>query len=138
MTTVRHEDPLLWGARLTESAIATAEDFRLLVLRGANVASRSPNGKDAMSVGDKVWLVTVTTEPAEETEGNPSLTGYFLHASREGAANGLRDALAELGIEELIPELFESEFEEDGTYHGSFTIDDQLVSYTVGELTVGD
>jgi hypothetical protein len=50
----------------------------------------------------------------------------------------LRDALAELGIEELIPELFESEFEEDGTYHGSFTIDDQLVSYTVGELTVGD
>jgi hypothetical protein len=91
-----------------------------------------------MSVGDKVWLVTVTTEPAEETEGNPSLTGYFLHASREGAADGLRDALAELGIEELIPELFESEFEEDGTYHGSFTIDDQLVSYTVGELTVGD
>jgi hypothetical protein len=48
------------------------------------------------------------------------------------------EALAELGIEELIPELFESEFEEDGTYHGSFTIDDQLVSYTVGELTVGD
>jgi hypothetical protein len=39
---------------------------------------------------------------------------------------------------ELIPELFESEFEEDGTDHGSFTIDDQLVSYTVGELTVGD
>ena len=70
--------------------------------------------------------------------GNLSLTGYFLHASREGAADGLRDALAELGIEELIPELFESEFEEDGTYHGSFTIDDQLVSYTVGELTVGD
>jgi hypothetical protein len=35
-----------------------------------------------MSIGDKVWLVTVTTEPAEETEGNPSLTGYFLHASR--------------------------------------------------------
>jgi hypothetical protein len=31
-----------------------------------------------------------------------------------------------------------SEFEEDGTYHGSFTIDDQLVSYTVGELTVRD
>jgi hypothetical protein len=31
-----------------------------------------------------------------------------------------------------------SEFEEGGTYHGSFTIDDQLVSYTVGELTVGD
>jgi hypothetical protein len=28
-----------------------------------------------------------------------------------------------------------SEFEEDGTYHGRFTIDDQLVSYTVGELT---
>jgi hypothetical protein len=27
-----------------------------------------------MSIGDKVWLVTVTTEPAEETEGNPSLT----------------------------------------------------------------
>ena len=52
-----------------------------------------------MSVGDKVWLVTVTTEPAEETEGNPSLTGYFLHASREGAADGLRDPLAELGIE---------------------------------------
>jgi hypothetical protein len=24
-----------------------------------------------------------------------------------------------------------SEFEEGGTYHGSFTIDDQLVSYTV-------
>jgi hypothetical protein len=37
-----------------------------------------------------------------------------------------------------MTELFESEFEEDGTYHGSFTIDDQLVSYTVGELTVGD
>jgi hypothetical protein len=30
--------------------------------------------KDVMSIGDKVWLVTVTTEPAEETEGNPSLT----------------------------------------------------------------
>ena len=94
--------------------------------------------KDAICFGDKVWHVTVTTEPAEETEGNPALTGYFLHASREGAADGLRDALAELGIEELIPELFESEFEEDGTYHASFTIDDQLVSYTVGELTVGD
>jgi hypothetical protein len=74
-----------------------------------------------MSIGDKVWLVTVTTEPAEETEGNPSLTGYFLHASREGAADGLRSALAECGVDELIPELFETEFEEDGTYHGSFT-----------------
>ena len=65
------------------------------------------------------------------------MTGYFLHASSKGAANGLRDALAELGFDELILELFESEFEEDGSYHG-FTIDDQLVSYTVGELTVGD
>ena len=50
----------------------------------------------------------------------------------------LRDTLAELGVDELIPELFETEFEDDGTYHGSFTIDDQLVSYTVGELIVGD
>ena len=41
-----------------------------------------------MSIGDKVWLVTVTTEPAEETEGNPSLTGYFLHASREAPPTG--------------------------------------------------
>jgi hypothetical protein len=81
-----------------------------------------------------VWLVTVTTEPAEETEGNPSLTGYFLHASREGAAAGLRSALAECGVDELIPELFETEFEEDG----SFTLDDQLVSYAVMGLTVGD
>ena len=56
--------------------------------------------------------VTVTTEPAEETEGNPSLTGYFLHASREGPADGLRSALAECGVDELIPELFETEFEE--------------------------
>ncbi len=39
-----------------------------------------------MSIGDKVWLVTVTTEPAEETEGNPSLTGYFIHATLEHAA----------------------------------------------------
>ena len=43
-----------------------------------------------------------------------------------------------LGVDELIPELFETEFEDDGAYHGSFTIDDQLVSYTVGELIVGD
>ena len=91
-----------------------------------------------MSISDKVWLVTVTTEPAEETEGNPSLTGYFLHASREGAADGLRSALAECGVDELIPELFETQFEEDGTYHGSFTLDDQLVSYAVMGLTVGD
>ena len=54
------------------------------------------------------------------------------------SAHGLRDTLAELGVDELIPELFETEFDDDGTYHGSFTIDDQLVSYTVGELTVGD
>jgi hypothetical protein len=54
------------------------------------------------------------------------------------SAHGLRDTLAELGVDELIPELCETEFEDDGTYHGSFMIDDQLVSYTVGELIVGD
>jgi hypothetical protein len=43
-----------------------------------------------------------------------------------------------VGLYELIPELFETEFEEDGTYHGSFTLDDQLVSYAVMGLTVGD
>ena len=43
MTTVRRRrSPCSGGARLTESAIAAAEDFRRLVLRGANVASRSP------------------------------------------------------------------------------------------------
>lgn len=95
-------------------------------------------GSYILNVGDKVWLVTITTEPPEETEGNPSLTGYFLHASAEGAASGLREQLDELGIDDLIPELFESEFEEDGTYHGSFTIGDQLVSYAVAELTVNE
>jgi hypothetical protein len=49
-----------------------------------------------MSIGDKV-------------------TGYFLRASRAGAADGLRSALAECGVDELIPELFETEFEEDET-----------------------
>lgn len=91
-----------------------------------------------MSVGDKVWLVAVTTQPGEQTEGNPALTGYFVHASADGAASGLRETLAEIGIDDLIPELFECEFEDDGTYHGSFTIEDQLVSYVVTELTVGD
>ncbi len=48
------------------------------------------------------------------------------------SAHRLRDTLAELGVDELIPELFETEFDDDGTYHGGFTIGDQLVSYTVG------
>jgi hypothetical protein len=30
------------------------------------------------------------------------------------SAHGLRDTLAELGVDELIPELFETEFEDDG------------------------
>ncbi|WP_163887830.1 hypothetical protein [Mycolicibacterium hippocampi] len=90
-----------------------------------------------MAVGDKVWLVTVTTEPAEETPGNPTMTGYFIHASPDGAADRLREALDECGVDDMPPELFESEFEDDGTYHGSFTIDEQLLSYTVAELTVG-
>ena len=34
------------------------------------------------------------------------------HAFR---ADGLRDTLAELGVDELIPELFETEFDDDGT-----------------------
>jgi hypothetical protein len=29
------------------------------------------------------------------------------------SAHGLRDTLAELGVDELIPELFETEFEDD-------------------------
>jgi hypothetical protein len=87
------------------------------------------------AAGEQVWLVTVTTEPAEEEPGNPSLTGYFVHASPEGAADGLRDALDECGIDDLPPELFDGEFEEDG-YHGSFAIDNQLVSYNVFALTV--
>ncbi|MDT5280993.1 MAG: hypothetical protein QOJ20_2188 [Mycobacterium sp.] len=65
------------------------------------------------------------------------------HNARETAhntlsAHGLRDTLAELGVDELIPELCETEFEDDGTYHGSFMIGDQLVSYTAGELIVGE
>jgi hypothetical protein len=90
------------------------------------------------AAGEQVWLVTVTTEPAEDEPGHPSITGYFVHASPDGAFDGLRGALAECGIDDLIPELFESERDEDGRYHGSFTIDDQLVSYSVFALTVGD
>ncbi|OBB25228.1 hypothetical protein A5792_29645 [Mycolicibacterium peregrinum] len=92
-----------------------------------------------MSVtGQPIWLVTVTTEPAEEEPGNPSLTGYFAHASPEGAIAGLQAATAECGIDDSAPELFEGEFEEGGEagYHGSFTIDDQLISYHVFPLTM--
>ena len=45
------------------------------------------------AVGEKVWLVAVTEEPAELEPGNPSITGHFLYASAEGAFDGLRDAL---------------------------------------------
>jgi hypothetical protein len=31
------------------------------------------------------------------------------------SAHGLRDTLAELGVDELISELFETEFDDDGT-----------------------
>ncbi|WP_133057934.1 hypothetical protein [Mycolicibacterium conceptionense] len=80
----------------------------------------------------------MTTEPAEDEPGNPSLAGYFVHASPEGAIGGLRDAIAEFGIDDSTPELFEGEFEEGGDagYHGSFTAGDQFVSYQVVPLTI--
>lgn len=87
-------------------------------------------------VGEQVWLVMVTTEPAEEELGNPSLTGYFIHASAEGAAKGLRDTLAEVGSNTLIPELIAFETDETGGYHGSITIDGQIISCSVASLTV--
>ena len=85
-------------------------------------------------VGEKVWLVAVTEEPAEPEPGNPSITGHHLYASAEG----LRDTLDEMGIDDMPPELLtETQFEEEiGTYHGSFTIDDKLISYIVAALTV--
>jgi hypothetical protein len=91
-------------------------------------------------VGEKVWLVAVTEEPAEPEPGNPSMTGHFLYASAEGAFDGLRDALDELGVDDMPPELLtETEFHEEiGTYHGSFPIDDKLISYIVAALTVNE
>lgn len=86
-------------------------------------------------VGEQVWLVSVTSEPAEDEVGNPSLTGYFIHASAEGAAKGLRDALAEVGSNALIPELIAFETDETG-YHGSITIDGQIISCSVASLAV--
>lgn len=90
------------------------------------------------AAGGRVWLVTVTTEPDEEEPGNPSLTGYFVHASPEGAVAGLQAAIAECGIDDTIPDLFEGEFQNggEGGYHGSFTINDQFVSYQVLPLSV--
>jgi hypothetical protein len=53
-------------------------------------------------------------------------------ASRDASrAPSIGNRWAIRGVDELIPELFETEFEEDGTCHGSFTLDDQLVSYAV-------
>lgn len=86
--------------------------------------------------GEEVWLVMVTTEPAEEEPGNPSLTGYFVHASAEGAAQRLREALAEVGGGTLTPELFAFETDETG-YHGSVTFDGQVISCSVASLMVG-
>jgi len=98
-------------------------------------------GRPRMSVvGAKVWLVAVTEEPAEPEPGNPSMTGHFLYASAEGAGEGLRDILDEMGIDDMPPELLtETQFEEEiGTYHGSFTIDDKLISYIVAPLTINE
>ena len=53
--------------------------------------------------GKQVWLVVVTTEPAKEEPGSSSLAGYFLHASAEGVAQGLRETLAEVGSGALTP-----------------------------------
>jgi hypothetical protein len=91
-------------------------------------------------VGEKVLLVAVTEEPAEPEPGNPSMTGHFLHASAEGAGEGLREVLDEMGIDDMPPELLTStQFEEEiDTYHGSFTIDDKLISYIVASLTVNE
>jgi hypothetical protein len=89
-----------------------------------------------MSVaGETVWLVAVTEEPAEPEPGNPSMTGHFLYASAEGAAEGLRDKL-----DEMPPELLtETQFEEEiGAYFGSFTIDEKLVSFIVVPLSVNE
>jgi len=43
-----------------------------------------------------------------------------------------------MGLSMCLPGAAITGHDDDGTYHGSFTIDDQLVSYTVGELIVGD
>lgn len=89
-------------------------------------------------VGETVWLVAVTEEPAEPEPGNPSITGHFLYVSAEAAAEGLRDTLDEMGIDDMPPELLtEIQFEEEtGAYHGSFVIDDKLISFIIGPLTV--
>jgi len=91
------------------------------------------------AVGEDIWLVMVTTEPAGEELDNPSLTGYFVHASAEGAAERLRHALAEVGrgAITITPELFAFETDETG-YHGSLTIDDQVISCSVASLTVNE
>jgi hypothetical protein len=78
-----------------------------------------------MSVaGETVWLVAVTEEPAEPEPGNPSMTGHFLYASAEGAAEGLRDKLDEMGLDDLPPELLtETQFEEEiGAFVAVFVI----------------
>lgn len=100
------------------------------------VGEANVGGEHVMSVaGEEVWLVMVTTEPADEEAGNPSLTGYFVHATAEGAARGLRETLAEVGSGVLTPELFAFETDETG-YHGSVTLDDQVISCSVAPLIV--
>jgi hypothetical protein len=91
-------------------------------------------------VGETVWLVAVTEESAVPDSYNESLTGHHLYASAEGAAEGLRDTLDEMGIDDMPPELVtQTQLEEEiGTYHGSFEIDDKLISYIVAPLTVNE
>ena len=63
-----------------------------------------------------------------------------LYASPKGPFEGLRGALDEVGVDDMPPELLiEIEFHEDiGTYHGSFTMADKLISYIVAALTVNE
>ncbi len=63
---------------------SSGADSMFAAMTDRSTCENSTRTATSMSiVGEQVWLVMVTTEPAEEELGNPSLTGYFVHATAE-------------------------------------------------------